>query len=272
MTAAAVQAEADGALRVGDVAVGYTRGRPVVSDVSLAPVPPGALVALVGPNGAGKSTLLRGLAGLLPLSGNLSLGATDLAAAPLAARARILGYVPQALPRGTAFSVFEGVLSALRASSTGPGDPRRRAVAALERLGVLDLALTRLDRLSGGERQLAALAQALAREPRLLLLDEPTSALDLRHALIVMSLVREVARERGGIVVAVLHDLALACRFCDRIVVLDRGRVAADGAPEAAVTPEILRRVYGVEASLERSRAGHLQVVVERACDPEEAA
>ena len=270
MTAAAVRVDAEGALRIEDVAVGYARRRPIVSGVTLAPVPPGNLVGLVGPNGAGKSTLLRGLAGLLPLSGTLRLGATDLAAAPLAARARILGYVPQALPGGTAFSVFEGVLSALRASPIGRDDPRRRAVAALERLGILDRALTRLDRLSGGERQLAALAQALAREPRLLLLDEPTSALDLRHGLVVMSLVRAIARERRGIVVAVLHDLALACRFCDRVVVLDRGRVAADGAPEAAVTPAILRRVYGVEASLERSRAGHLQVVVERACGTEE--
>lgn len=123
--------------------------------------------------------------------------------------------------------------------------------------------MEQLNRLSGGQRQLVSLAQAIVREPAILLLDEPTSALDLRHQAQVMHLVRDLARE-GRLVVVVLHDLNLAARWADHIVVLSNGAVAAEGAPVAAITANILASVYGVEALVERSTLGHLQISVER--------
>lgn len=139
-------------------------------------------------------------------------------------------------------------------------------MAALERIGIGSLALTPLDHLSGGERQMASLAQAVVREPALLLLDEPTSALDLRHQLVVMRLIDQLAHE-GRIIVVVLHDLNLAMRWASRIVVLDHGAAAAVGTPAEAITPDVLARVYGVRARLERVEGGRPQVVVDGLVD-----
>ena len=121
----------------------------------------------------------------------------------------------------------------------------------------------RLDRLSGGQKQLAGLAQALAREPRLLLLDEPTSALDLHYQLRVLDLAREAAAERGMTVMIVLHDLQAAARVSDRIAVMAKGRLVAFGAPDEAVTPEILGEVYRVSARVQRCDRGVLQVMID---------
>ena len=133
----------------------------------------------------------------------------------------------------------------------------------LERLGIAGLAMRSLNRLSGGQRQLVGLAQALVREPEILLLDEPTSALDLRHQVSVMALVRRVAVARGLVGLVVMHDLALAARFSDRLVALKDGRVEADGRAEEALTPDLLARVYGVRARVERCSQGQLLVLAD---------
>jgi iron complex transport system ATP-binding protein len=181
--------------------------------------------------------------------------------------------MPQTLPQRVALTVFEAVLSALKASPHGgaTGDERGRALATLERLGIGDLALRPLDELSGGQRQMASLAQALAREPAVLLLDEPTSALDLHHQLRVMSVVRAVAAERGIVAVLVLHDIALACRWCERIVVLSHGKVFADGPPQRAVTPKMFAEVYGVEARVETCSRGFMQIMVDGVAQPQQS-
>ena len=142
--------------------------------------------------------------------------------------------MPQTLPQRVALTVLEAVIAALRASPLAdrdrPADERAtRAVAVLERVGIADLALEPLDHLSGGQRQLASLAQAIVREPAVLLLDEPTSALDLRHQVVVMTLVREFAAE-GRIVIVVVHDLSLAARWADQVVVLEQGRAVGPPA------------------------------------------
>lgn len=255
------------ALQISDLHAGY-RGRDIISGFDLAPVAPGEVVSLLGPNAAGKSTLLRALAGLLPARGSVTLGGTELIGLPLGDHARQVTYMPQTLPQQVALSVLEAMVSALRASPLDGLDMTddavvRRAVRVLERIGIAHLAMRGLDELSGGQRQLASLAQALVREPRVLLLDEPTSALDLNYQLRVMKLVREVASERGMIVVMVLHDLALAARWSDRVVLLSRGRIAATGAPEEAITPAILAEVYGVCARVERCTHGTLQILVD---------
>ena len=254
------------ALVISDLTAGYGV-RKVVHGLSVGPIEPGRITALVGPNGAGKSTLLRALAGLLPATGSLRLGDRELLALPLRDRSTIVTFMPQTLPQRVGLTVLEGVISALRASpvaafTEGARAMERRAMATLERVGIGDLALSPLDHLSGGERQLASLAQAIVREPALLLLDEPTSALDLRHQVVVMGLVHELAEE-GRIVVVVLHDLNLAVRWAGHVVVLDQGRVVAVGPPGDAISPDVLARVYGVAARIEPVGQGRSQIVVD---------
>ena len=254
-------------LRIKGLSAGYGRRR-VIDGLTLPVVASGEVTALIGPNAAGKSTLLRAVAGLVSATGSVTLDAVDLAGLDLAARSKRISFMPQALPAGVALSVLEGVLTALKAAPLdGRPLPRseleRRAFAALDRFGVANLALEPLDRLSGGQRQLASLAQATVREPRLLLLDEPTSALDLAHQVRVMRLMRCYADERGAIVLVVLHDLALACRWADRVAVLSNGGLEVFGAPGDVITADVLRRVYGVEARVERSGDGRLRIDVE---------
>lgn len=254
------------ALKIDRLSVGYGRGT-VVKDLTLRALEPGTVTALVGPNAAGKSTLLRALAGLLRSDGEVHLGGLDLGALDLAERARHVAFMPQAMPAGISLSVMEAVVTSLRATPAfedrmSGAKAHRRALAVLSRFGILDLAMEPLDRLSGGQRQLASLAQAAVREPALLLLDEPTSALDPRHQLRVMGVVRDMARE-GRVVVVVLHDLSLAAQFADRLVVLSDGTLAAEGPCDRTLTPEMLRQVYGVEARVERCSRGRMQVMID---------
>ncbi|WDY59828.1 ABC transporter ATP-binding protein [Pseudomonas sp. PSKL.D1] len=256
-------------LHVHDLTVGYKRNT-VLHGITLPALAAGELVALVGPNGAGKSTLLRSLAGLLPSAhGSVRFDTLDLLRANRRERAQVLGFMPQALPDGIALSVLETLLGALRG-----GDPRaalgnarqqqERAYAVLERLGILHLALRPLDALSGGQRQMVSLAQAVIRQPRLLLLDEPTSALDLRYQNDVMATARSLADE-GRLVIVVLHDLGLAARWADRLVVLQNGHLHAAGPPVHTLTPRMLAEVYRVQARVEACTQGRVQILVDGA-------
>ncbi|MFT4162068.1 ABC transporter ATP-binding protein, partial [Shinella sp.] len=200
-------------------------------------------------NGAGKSTLLRAVAGFLPASGTVQLGGRDLLATRPAERARLVGFMPQALPGDVGLTVLDGVMTALKVSQPEcpVGDARERAAGVLARLGILPLVLSRLGRLSGGQKQIASLAQAVVADPTLLLLDEPVSALDLRHQFHVMRTVRALAEE-GRIVIVVLHDLEMASRWADHIVIMRDGRLFCAGSPREVVTPDMLRQVYRVQA------------------------
>ncbi len=254
-----------GGLHVNGLSAGY-RDRRVIEHLSLPPIRPGETVALLGPNAAGKSTLLRALAGLAPATGSIRLDGAELNDLPLADRAKAVTYMPQTLPKGVALTVLETVIGALEASPTGQaggGDSAERAMAVLGRVGIDALAMRGIDELSGGQRQLAALAQALVRSPRLLLLDEPTSALDLNHQVRVLDLVRSLVRERGMIAMLVLHDLQAAARVSDRVVVLSDGRVTAVGAPEEAITPGVLADVWRVQARIDRCDRGSLRVMID---------
>ncbi|MPT47099.1 MAG: ABC transporter ATP-binding protein [Sphingobium sp.] len=253
-------------LSITGLSTGYG-GKAIVSGLDLAPIEPGAVVSLLGPNAAGKTTLLRSLAGLQPATGSVRLGDQELLSLSLAGHARIVTYMPQSLPQRVALTVLEGVIGAIRASPVGDGnlsdgDIVDRALEVIERVGIGHLAMSGLNHLSGGQRQLASLAQALVREPRVLLLDEPISALDLHYQLRVMKLVRQLAKERGMIVLMVLHDLAIAARWSDRVVLLAGGQVVADGTPEQAITAQVLADVYRVQARVEPGPSG-LNIAIE---------
>jgi iron complex transport system ATP-binding protein len=232
-----------------DVTFSY-RGQPAVDGVTFA-AQEGELVGLVGPNGAGKSTLIRLVAGLLrPARGEVRLAGIDPATAPRRDVARLCALVPQEPRAPWPFTVREAVMMG-RAPRQGllavAGKLDLGAVdGALQACDLVEFADRRLDQLSGGERRRVFFARALAQEPRLLLLDEPTAFLDLAHQVMVMRMARVAAR--GGLgVVAVLHDLNLAAASCDRLVVMSRGRVVAEGPPSAVLTPERVREVWGLD-------------------------
>ncbi|MBF8776762.1 ABC transporter ATP-binding protein [Pseudomonas fulva] len=249
-------------LVIDKVSVAYG-ARQILHEVSLPALPEGSLVALVGPNGAGKSTLLRALAGLERMRGDLRLDGQDVTRLAFAERARRLAYMPQQLPPGIALGVLESIMAALRVGSAD--DLLGQAFAALRQLGIEHLAQRSLDSLSGGQRQLVALAQLLARNPQVLLLDEPTSALDLHYQLRVMDAVRERVQVHRLLAVAVLHDINLAASHADWLVVLREGRVVASGTPQDVLVPDLLAQVYGVQARVERCSQGRLQVLVDHA-------
>ena len=235
------------------------RGRAILRDVSLS-LDGGERVALVGPNGAGKSTLLRVLAGTLrPAAGRVELGGTPMGSLDRAQVARRLAVVPQQTALPFAMRVEEVValgrlpheapLRGLR-----PAD-RAAVAAAVDRVGLGHLLGRDARELSLGERQLVLLALAVAQAAPVLLLDEPTVHLDLRHQVEAMELLRDLNERDGTAMIAVLHDLGLAAHFFPRLVVIDHGRVVADGSPSEVLTDERIREVFGVEPALVRLAA-----------------
>ena len=224
-------------------------GRLVVDHVDATP-PRGALTGLLGPNGAGKSSLLRLVAGVTAAdSGGVRLDGEDLLALARRERARRVALVEQDVPLTVPLTVRAAVALGRTpyASRWGglSGEDRAAVEDALRRTEVTDLAERLLTTLSGGERQRVHLARALAQDPDLLLLDEPTNHLDVHAQLDVLGIVRRLTRH-GVTVVAALHDLTLAASWCDHLVLLDGGRVAAAGTPEDVLRPEVLEPVYRV--------------------------
>ncbi len=241
------------ALRLDSIRFAY-REAPVFDGLTLE-IEEGELAAVLGPNGTGKTTLIRLAAGSLrPDAGTVVLDGRDLASVPAGERARIVAVVPQESRPAFEFTARE-VVRRGRAPHLGLlGLESRRDVEvvdeAMRRTDVLDLAGRPFLGLSGGERQRVIVARALAQEPKLLLLDEPTAFLDLRHRLLLYDLLLRLNRETGLTLLVASHDLDLAARFAGRIVLLHGGVVAADGPPAAVLTPENVRRVYGVRADV----------------------
>ena len=250
------------AVALEDVVVAAGK-RTIVDGVSLE-VEPGTWLSLLGPNGAGKTTLLGVLAGLRRFGGTVRLAGKRLEELGRREVARRVALVPQIPVVPPAMSVGDYVLLGRTPhlgvlAREGAGD-RRAAGAALARLELSALADRALGSLSGGELQRAVIARALAQEAPLLLLDEPTTALDLGHQQQVLELVDELRRDRALTVIAAMHDLTLASQYGDRLVLVDRGRVVADGSGPDVLTAERLRVLYG--ANVRVLDAGGTPVVV----------
>ncbi|URQ62603.1 ABC transporter ATP-binding protein [Pantoea alhagi] len=243
---------------------GYPK-RKVIENLNVPRLPRGKITVLLGPNGCGKSTLLRSLAGLNQAQGELWLNGEELMALPFARRAEKVVYLPQSLPAGVHLHVLESIIVAQRASGGYGASAASEAevMALLEQLGIAHLALSYLDQLSGGQKQLVGLAQSLIRRPQLLLLDEPLSALDLNYQFHVMDLVRRETRLRNIVTLVVVHDINIALRHAEHVLMLQQGRLIADGEPEKVITAESLAKVYGVRGRIERCSQGSPQVLID---------
>lgn len=223
----------------------------ILSEVSLAAAG-GEFIGVVGPNGAGKSTLLRALCGVEPMAiGAIALDGRALGVLTPRQRARLIAYLPQT--REVAWAITaEAVIALGRFAYGGPmrlGEADRAAVeGAMTAAGAASFRSRTMATLSGGEQARVHLARTLAAETPVVLADEPTAALDPRHSRAIMQALRSRA-DAGGLVIAALHDLRLAQRYCTRIVALDGGRVAADAAPITALGPALVERLFGVSAA-----------------------
>jgi ABC-type cobalamin/Fe3+-siderophores transport system ATPase subunit len=233
----------------------FAYGRPLILAGLDLSIETGTITGVLGPNGSGKTTLVRlASAALRPTAGRVVLFGDDLATLPSRERARRVAVVPQETHPVFEFTVEEIVRMgrAPHLGLLGLEGPRDRKLAreAMQRCEVIELAARSYRALSGGERQRVMLARALTQEARLLLLDEPTAFLDLKHRLAVYALLGRLHRENGLTVVVVSHDINLAARHCQRLVLLRGGVIAIDGAPAEVLRPDPIRAVYEVEVEV----------------------
>lgn len=242
----------------------------VVNGMSFSFAEPG-MYGIIGPNGAGKTSLLRLMSGgAQPSSGEILLQGKSISSYPRKTLAKTMAVLQQGGLPPVGFSVRDTVAMG-RFAYQGwfgdePDDPTPLIDSALDRMGLTELQHRPLDRLSGGERQRAALAQIMVQNPQIMLLDEPTTYLDIGYQLQLLETVLEWQRERGMIVVAVLHDLNLASLYCDQLIVMKDGSLYASGKPEAVITKELVRDVYNADAEVIYTEAGGPpQIVLHRA-------
>lgn len=250
-------------LRISHFEAGYPK-RQIIQNLNVPLLPRGKITVLLGPNGSGKSTLLRALAGLGNAKGELHLDDTELMQLPFAKRAEQVVYLPQSLPAGVHLHVLESIIVAQRASGgLNSREKENEVLTLLRQLGIEHLAMSYLDQLSGGQKQLVGLAQSLIRQPSLLLLDEPLSALDLNYQFHVMDLVRKETRKRNIVTLVVVHDINIALRHGDHVLMLKNGELIADGAPAEVISADSLAQVYGVRGRIERCSQGIPQVMID---------
>jgi iron complex transport system ATP-binding protein len=236
-------------LAVSGLSFNYN-GRPILKGVT-GEVSAGRLTAVAGPNGAGKTTLLKCVARILrPTGGRVTIGEHDAGDFSRKELSRRIGYVPQHMPLRFPMTVFETILAGRRPHMAWrPTDKDLlRTAHIIREMNLDDVAMQEMDRLSGGQAQKVMIARALAQEADYLLLDEPTSSLDLYHQLEVMELVTTLVKNNGMGALMAMHDLNLAARFADTILMMQDGSIICRGTPSEVITPVTIRTVYGVEA------------------------
>lgn len=260
-------------LNVNGVSFRYG-SRDILQDVELE-ARSGEVLAVIGSNGAGKSTLIRCINRILkPYLGTVFLDGKELSSFNAKERACMMGYVPQTAKDAFSFNVMETVLMGRKPHiSWGVGKRDLKIVnSVLLCMGLTQFVERFLYELSGGERQKVLIARALAQEPEVLLLDEPTSNLDVRHQLEVMELVKGIAQQQGKCVLMVVHDLNLAARFADQILMLKDGSVFAAGKPQDVLIPENIKAVYGVESMIVTTKLGSYVITVKPSVPHKESA
>lgn len=253
------------AIQIKDLSAGY-RNRPVLESLSL-DVAEGEIVGILGPNGAGKTTLFKALSGWIrPISGSVSLFGTPMDQIQPPQRARCLAVIPQEFDLPVPYTVDDVVMmgrtAAIGRLSRPTSIDRQIAERAMIYTDVVDVRHRPLTELSGGERQRAVVAMALAQEPRILLMDEATSRLDINHRLEIMQLVERLNQEKGLTVLMISHDLQLAAEFSQRLIMLDKGTLVADGRPSEVLTEAAIRKIYHCDVRVhEDSRTGSISIL-----------
>jgi len=244
-------------MNVNDLSFNYA-SVPILNKVEFS-VDLGELVAIVGPNGSGKSTLLKCINRILkPKQNSVLIDGTDCGQLSIRELSKLMGYVPQTSVSAFPFTVFDVVMMGRRPYIHWSVGERDNEIVAqmLDLLGIGHLAMRHFPELSGGEQQKVIIARALAQQPEVLLLDEPTSSLDIRHQLEILCILRGLARNGGRSVIVTLHDLNLASRFSDRLIMLKSGRVFAMGSPLEVLTAKNIEAVYEIRADVSTSVTG----------------
>jgi iron complex transport system ATP-binding protein len=239
-----------------------------LEDISFA-VGSGEVLVLLGPNGCGKTTLLKCINALLnPSSGEIDVVGKNVKTLNRAELARLIGFVPQTHSPPFPYTVLDVVLMGRASHMSIFQQPSSSDYAlsenALDLVGILHMKNRIYTQISGGERQLVLIARALSQGPKVLLLDEPTAHLDFRNQLVVLRMVRRVARERGLGVVMSLHDPNHALSFADKVVLLGNGRICAQGKPLEVIRPETILDVYGIETKVLTHEGRNILLPVER--------
>jgi len=237
-------------------------GFPALKDVELE-MGLGEVLSIVGPNGSGKTTLLKCINRILKTKHNTVLiDGKDTGKIGLRELSKMMGYVPQNSTSTFPFTVFDIVLMGRRPYIHWSLSERDKEIVAeiLKFLGIDKLAMRHFDELSGGEQQKVIIARALAQQPQILLLDEPTSNLDIKHQLEILSILRGLAQSKHCSVIVAMHDLNLASRFSDRLLILKQGCIFAVGTPESVLTEENIESVYGVKSRVTNSVLDRPQV------------
>jgi ABC-type cobalamin/Fe3+-siderophores transport system ATPase subunit len=226
----------------------------------------GEILGVAGPNGCGKTTLIKCIDRIFEPKGSIRLEGEDIMKMSGMEVAQRIAYVPQALTLGMAMTVFETILLGRRPYIRWSvrDEDLRKVQEIIRLLKIRHLAFRKMTQISGGERQKVMVARAMVQDPSLLLLDEPTSALDLKHQLEVMELVRMISHEQQACVVLAIHDLNLASRFCDHLLLMKEGRKVGLGSPADLLREEIIRDVYEVEAKVSEE-SGYRQIIPLRA-------
>jgi iron complex transport system ATP-binding protein len=238
----------------------------VLRNVSLSGLPKGKLTVLLGPNAAGKSTFFRSLAGLVDADyEQIIINDKALNELSIAERTQLVCYMPQMFSTNAMLTVFEVVLLAQKQLNTwSVSESDVKAVELLlQQFEIEHLAQRHISELSGGQQQLVSLCQAMARSAELFLLDEPTSALDLRHQLQVMERLKDETKKRNVISIIALHDLSLAARFADNLLIMKNGQLLGHGETEAIFSSPLIADTYGIEIELLRDAKGSLVVTSE---------
>lgn len=247
-------------LEIKGVSFGYG-SMPALEDVTMS-LEDGEIVSLVGPNGSGKTTLLKCINMILKFQkGTVLVEEKDISKLKLKELAKLLSYVPQSAGRSFPSTVFEIVLIGRKPYVDWSVSSRDKEIVSniLSLMGLKEMALRQSNELSGGEYQKVLIARALAQEPQVLLLDEPTSNLDLKHQLDVLNLITSIVKKKNIAAVMAMHDLNLASRFSNKMIFLNGGKIYDAGKPENVLTERNIRKVYGVEAIVNKN-AGYFQV------------